>query len=411
MNRRRSMILPLASAALAASLVGCTGQSKHNAEYVSSAELRHRGIKAASEYEMARQAFLSGNLEKAMQKIDQSLSQNPSVALSHVLRARILNELGRLGDALDSLEFAKTSDPNRADTYYYEGVIYERLQRREKALEAFTLAVQNDPTSEQYAIARTETLIDLGRYAEAESTLVESSTLFENSAAIQQTLGRLAMLLGDNENAVVRFREARLLAPDETVIVEDLIDAQIRTNRFAEAEHNISRLLTQGGFASRRDLKLLQARCLVELDRTMEARSILNDLTADRAGAGDADAWLLMGRVSIAMNDERRLRESSRRAVQLAPNSGEAQLLAAMSARIEGDMDRAGTFANRAAELSPNDATVLTMLGLIELERGNVQHAQYAFAKALKIQPDNESLVSLMATLSGMDVVATANDR
>ena len=51
---------------------GCTGQGNYTREGVSLANERMSFIKSATEWEMARQAFLAGDLEKAIEALEEA---------------------------------------------------------------------------------------------------------------------------------------------------------------------------------------------------------------------------------------------------------------------------------------------------------------------------------------------------
>lgn len=112
-------------------------------------------------------------------------------------------------------------------------------------------------------------MIDLGRSDEAETYLTERGGSFENNAGVRQTLGHLAMMRSDSTKAVALFNEARLLAPDDNAILEDLARAQVAATQFADAESNLAPAQvaghegTPGPAAS-------PARCLVEVDRKLD---------------------------------------------------------------------------------------------------------------------------------------------
>src|SRR5262245_8626524 len=69
-------------AALAAP--GC-GHGRYTREHISAAKTKMEALKSATEYKMAEQAFLSGDLPKALKHVEYSLSLNNPVAKSHVL--------------------------------------------------------------------------------------------------------------------------------------------------------------------------------------------------------------------------------------------------------------------------------------------------------------------------------------
>lgn len=406
MSRKNARMLLVSLICSAGLLTGCT-QSNRNKEYVSGAKAKADAMKAGTEYQMAHQAFLAGDLSKARTKVEQSLTMNPNVAKSHVLRGRILMEQSQLGPALEAMEMAKTVDNEFPEAWYYEGIVFERLTQRERALDSFVTATRLDSTNPGYHIAAAEVFVDLGRYDDAEEFLLNAGSQFEHNSGVRHTLGQIAMLQGDFEHAAILFNEARLLAPDELAIVEDLIDAQIRSRRFNDAEQNLSRLLERTDYKDRRDLKHLRANCLVELDRYQEARTVLMELTSENRGANDAEAWIKLGRVSVAMRDERQLRRCAQRATAIAPDRADGHLLMAVSFRLQDRNEDALRCVDRAVTAEPNNINAHTMRGMILQDLGRSTQARQAFGNALSLDPNNQAVRALARGASQGRPVAT----
>ena len=409
MSRKNARMLLVSLVCSAGLLTGCT-QSNRNKEYVSTAKAKADAMKAGTEFQMAHQAFLAGDLSKARTKVEQSLSLNPNVARSHVLRGRILMEQSQLGPALEAMEMAKAISEESAEAWYYEGIVFERLTKRERALNSFMTAARLDDTNAGYHIAAAEVFVDLGRYNDAEEFLLNAGSQFEHNSGVRHTLGQIAMLQGDFVRAAVLFNEARLLAPDELAIVEDLVDAQIRSNRFNDAESNLSRLLSRTDYKDRRDLQHLRANCLIELDRFSEARQVLMELTNDSEGANDIDAWIKLGRVSVAMRDERQLRRCAQRAVAIAPNRADGHMLMAVSLRLQNRNDDALRSVDRAITAEPKNVNAHTMRGMILQDLGRTVHAREAFRNALAIDPNNQTVRALARGGSASPVAIVPTD-
>src|SRR6185503_14905501 len=129
---------------------------------------------------------------------------------------------------------------------------------------------QLEPSNPQYLIAQAEMLVQIDRLDEAQKVLEERRAAFEFNAAVRQTLGNIQTMRGDAKAAAQCYNEALLLAPDDLGIVEDLMHAQAACGQFAEAEFNLRRLMQADQNKNRRDLRHLQARCLIAVDRPVE---------------------------------------------------------------------------------------------------------------------------------------------
>lgn len=382
-------------------LAGCNGgHGNWTSEGLSKANATATGLKAGAEYQQAQQAYLAGDLDKADRLADRAITLNPSVALSQILKGRIQLEKSDLEGAMQSFQKAEAIDPKNVDAHYYQGIVFERYQQSDKALEQYQAAAELEPSNPQFAVASAEMLVDLNRIDEAETYLNSRSNAFEHNAGVKQTLGHLAMLKGDPKKAVELLNQARLYAPDDLLILEDLVQAQIITGQFAEAEFNLTRLLKSPTNKDRRDLRQLHAACLVRLDRPVEAREILIELTGDDAGQKDVDAWIELGHVSYTLKDQNRLRQSAVRTIALAPERSEGYLLKALWARRGGDLPAALASLATAIEHRGHDTDPLVLQGMIYQEMGNSAQARASFSEVLQEDPTNTDARDALQNMS-----------
>lgn len=374
------IILGTALGALAL-LTGCQGHGEQVAGAKNIAVQRLDGLKAATEFQMAEAAFSNEDLDKAMKHVSMSIQLNGSVVRSRVLLGKIFMEQGNFEQAAKALADAEAIDPKSVEPQYYMGLLNERTARKEAALARYLKAAELDPSDAQYTLAAAEVMIDLGQVPEAKQFLEEHREQFENNAGIRQTLGHIAMMQGDLDSAVKEFGDARLLAPENQGIAEDLARAFFETEQFAEAENILSRILTNAINKDRRDLQLMQANCFAHLDRLADAREVLIHLTGDAAGTRDAEAFIALGNVSYMMKDMVRLRQTSSRIIAIAPKRPEGYLLRALHMRYAGDFTNAETSAKQATELG-GGAEAWMLLGMIQQDAGQGDLAKASFARA-----------------------------
>lgn len=403
-NSRTFTALLLAAGIAFAS--GCGGQGGYTRQASSMAKEKMNILKSGTEWEMARQAFLAGDLQKALRKVDNSLAVNPSVTKSHVLKGRILLEMGNVGQALRSLQTALAISPDDVDAHYYSGVAYERLTKAEEAFSEFNAAAELDVYNDQYVMAAAETLIDLKRSDEAVQ-LLRSSPAYDHSAGIRQTLGYIAQLANDQDTAIDEFQSARLLAPDDFDILEDLTRAQFTKRRYPDAAYGLGLLLREDSYASRRDLLRMQAECMLKLDRAPEARQAYLKLTEDPAGTPDVESWIGLGDVSYTMGDFATLRRAATRVVAIAPDRKEGYVLWSLLHRSQDNTKGALRSIDDAIARDQADPTLRTMRALVLLELGQHEAAREALATALNIDPNNMParvmLVRMDQGIAGVD--------
>ncbi|MEQ8770004.1 MAG: tetratricopeptide repeat protein [Phycisphaerales bacterium] len=385
---RHPRVLTLSVLGLVLAVGGCTGSGSYTREGATLAEEKMSIIKAGTEWQMAHQAYLAGDLDKALRKVDASLKLNENVVKSHVLRGRILLEQGQLGSSLESLLTANTIDPMDTDAHYYLGIIYERLNEPAKAVSHYEQACELDGYNPAYAVAAAEMMIDLDRIDDARVYL-ESDPMFEHDPGVRQALGHIAMIQDKPDRAVTMFEEASMLAPEDNVILEDLVRAQIATERFAEADRHLSRLLRAEENRDRRDLQHMRARCLVALDQPVQARGIYKDLLAAEDGDNDLEAWVGLGNIAYLIDDQRSLRQCASRVVSLAPERAEGYSLWALYHRAADNLPKAITAARAAIDADPLDPSLRAFYGVLLTDAGQSEQAIDAFTDAVTLAPNN----------------------
>lgn len=384
------MLAAIAMASAFGAVAGCSGGGKsYTKTHVSSAKVKMDGLKAATEHQMALQAFMAGDLQKAIKHCDYSISLNPKVVRSQLLRGRIMLEMGNLEDAAAAFAKAQELGPEDAEVYYFNGLLAERINDTPAAVAAFTKAAELEPANPQYAIAAAENMVNQKQLDQADSFLAARSEQFKHNPGVRQLRGHIQLMRGDAHGAAKLFSEARLLAPDDAAITEDLARTQMQIGEFGQAEANLLRLIRRPEFAARQDLKLLRSQCLVQLGRVVDARSILIEITNSDEGATNIEAWTLLTKVSLEVNDIGRARQAVARLVALQPREAEPYVLRALVQRKAGEFAAAQASLEQAITLRP-DAPTLTLFGMILTDQGNHAAASRAYAKALEIDPAYE---------------------
>ena len=400
-NTRMIVASGLMLAGATIGLWGCAspGHGKVTSEHLAQAEQRMSDMHAATEWDMAKQQFLAGDLSKSLKTVDNSIAMSSSVAKSHALRGRILYELGQPDAAFEAFQRALAIDPEYVEAYYYIGVIHERYREYDKSMDSYLAAARLDPGNAQYPLAAAEMLIETGKLDEAEQILLDRQTRFEHNAGFRQTLGHIAQMRGDDDLASKHFAEARLLAPDDESIMEDLAIAQVGAEHFAEADYTLGQLLKDVHPGDRRDLEHLRVRCLIEMDRPVEARSILLELTKGIEGANDIRAWFDLGQVAYKIGDMRRLKITASRLTAMAPNRYEGYFLMAAWQRQNGDLKGALASLNKASAMTPDESSPMLFRGMVLRELGQKDDAAKSFAEALRIDTANHDAELLLSAV------------
>ena len=104
-------------------------------------------------------------------------------------------------------------------------------------------------------------------------------------------------------------------------------------------------------------LSHLRAACLIELDRPVEARSILYRLVRSRESTNDVEAWIKLIDVALMLHDDGLLRSAANRLMATAPGRHEGYLALALWQRGNGDLEGALRSAERALDRAAGDPT------------------------------------------------------
>ncbi|MHC4429067.1 MAG: tetratricopeptide repeat protein [Planctomycetota bacterium] len=353
-----------------AALTACEGHGKYTSEFLEEAKGDMSRLHGATQYDLAVQQFNSGDLERALSTINSSIALSGQTAPAELLRGRILLELGRSDDALASLKQGVAIDPAVPEFHYYRAIAFERIGRLEEALEDYRAAAALAPNEAQYILAAAEVLIDLDRLDDARTLLAKQTGDFESNAGVRQALGHVAMLQGDHREAIHFFAEAAMLGPGDPVLREDLCHAQITAGRFTEAEATLRRLCGEEGYEDRRDLSHLHAACLIELDRPVEARSILYRLIRSSDGADDIEGRIKLVDVALMLRDDGLLQTVAKRLMAAAPDRHEGYLAMAMWQRQNGDLEGALRSVERAIDRAGEDPTPDHLREILSRELG-----------------------------------------
>lgn len=394
---------------LAISAGGCNGisQGQFTKAGASAAQDRMNAIKTNVEMDTAQRQFMGGDLDKAQRSIERVIIANPTAVSAYVLRGRIFLEKGEYETAMESLLHAEKIDAKNIDVQYYLGIVAERQSRLEEALTRYTTCNELDASKPQYLIAAAEMMIQLGRTEEGEALLRDNMDRFVGSASIRHTLGQLELVRGNWTSAMDLLSQARMLQPNDQMILEDLARAQVAAGKWGHAELNLQALLRDPANADRTDLKMLQARCLAAMERLAEARTLMGDVLNGERHAADVQAWITYGHICARLEDPVRLRQAVSRIITLAPERPEGYALRAMLLRMANNPVAALQSIDRAITIQPNDPNQWVIRGLIQAEAGQFDLSQQSLSNALRLDPANANAKMMITVLAQLDTPAT----
>ncbi|MBI1335678.1 MAG: tetratricopeptide repeat protein [Phycisphaera sp.] len=396
---RKTLAWIVAALVVLLTATGCANLTRTHAEDKNLAQQRWRSARSSLILNMAQRQFDTGDLDQAEKSLSDAVAMDPGNAQLHLLGGRIQVERGNLERAANLFELAISQDPELPEAYYYLGMVLQRWQQPDKALENYQKAYDLENDNPAFLLAVSEMLVATGQQDEALTLLKDRAVHFDQNAGIRAAIGQVYLIQRKFDDAAEAFRQASLLRPDDTQITEALITAQIGAQRFDKATANLETLLKNPAAASRPDLKRTLAQCYTATGRYEDAKKVYLQLT--REDPTDVDAWLALGENALALKDLSGALLAANRTTALAPRRHEGYLLAGLVWRERGENDRAVRLFDKAAELAPNNTLPLILRGLTLEAQGQKQAAAQSYTEALRRQPDDQRAKQLLANVTG----------
>jgi len=346
---------------------------------------------------LAADQYGNGNFDKSRSTIDQAIRLSPGNAAAHVLSAKLYIEAGQLEAAEKELALARQADPTSAEAEYLSGVVYQRWQQPQRALEFYQHACDKSPAELAYVMAKAEMLVAMDRRDEALTMLQAKVAYFEHSGAIRDEVGLLLVQKGRYPEAIELFRRAGILATDDLTIREHLAMALFYGKQYSESAGILSELLTSGKFEKRPDLLAALGECQLQTGHAGQA--VQNFRQASEIGPDSMGVWLGLARAELQLDSPRRAELALNRCLAIDEASSQAHLLLGYVQLRQDRLSEAYASFARASQLDPTDTVSLCMVGLTLDRLGRGSEAAACYQRVLKMNPGDEMAGQLLARL------------
>ncbi|MEM7577642.1 MAG: tetratricopeptide repeat protein [Planctomycetota bacterium] len=394
-------------------ITGCSGTSQHEKNKVA-AESRWQDLRSHVMLETAENQFSAGQLKQADKTVQDAARVDPDNPKLFTLAGRIALEKGELEYAfkLFSRAILLQTPPTDAELtpeqrakfavkdpapYYYQGVVLQRWQKHEDALERYQAAHRIEPDNASRLLAVAETYVTLGRYDEAIAALEDRLDYFDSNAAIRVTLGHIHSLKGQPEQAVGYYKHAAVLSPDDPIVREELARMLLEAGDPEAAADVLAELLDQHDQQNRTDLMRRLASAQLDAGRIADARQTYIEITnLERDRTSD---WIKLGELSWRLEDLGGALIAANKVMDLSPNRHEGYLMAGMVWQKRGRLADALRLYDHAARLVPGDTTPLLMRGLALQKADKPAAAIRAYEQALERDPQDSRAQRLLSSL------------
>jgi tetratricopeptide (TPR) repeat protein len=208
---RLKWMLPVAcGVALGLGVVGgCSSATKKPTQKQQATQDWNRA-RAHVMFGLAKDQYATGNLDASRKTTDDAQRLDPENGPLRVLSARLAIEAGNLDLADKELAKARKINPKNAEADYLTGVVNQRWQKPEAALEFYSAAADKETGELAYLLAKSEMLVYLGRQEEALRLLQSKVVYFESSAVIRDATGQLLIQFKKYDEAAAVLRQASI---------------------------------------------------------------------------------------------------------------------------------------------------------------------------------------------------------
>ena len=341
----RHLLLGLGIAGLSCVQIGCDSmQARSRAE----ANQRWNQVRADVKLSLAADQLAAGHFEDAAAGVGEAYRLNPTNPDVLILQARVHLARGDHRAAQRVLQAVNVpTGPMRAEVEYLLGIIAQQCMHWEDAFDHFVRAADNDPQDVTYVVAIVQNLLQLDDARAALDFLDSYERQLGWTTAFHAALAECQEQLGEWAAAATAWKKV-VANDDAPELRERLATALFHAGRYAEAEPYFARLIQETQPNAPRALRLMQAQCLLETRRPLQARQLLSLILRV-----DPENLIALRALACALAREGRLQQAlgtAERAYGLAPDDVQSkELLATLSLRA-GDRARAVTLATQINE-------------------------------------------------------------
>lgn len=374
----------IATLAVAPFLGGCaTMQGNRRVDK----EQRWDSVRGRVQYQLADKQFAGGRFEEAERTAIEALALDPGHAPTYILLARAQLEQGRLAAAEQTVTLCAEAGLSTPSLRYTQGVILEQRGNAEDALGHYAAAVEADPRNEDFLIAWAETLVTLSREKEALAGLDAAMDKVNDRAAVGALAAQIALLTGDRDGALARYRQAGISPGDEIDLAGEFGLLLARARRCSEAQPYLERTITAAEEdAAAGSARRALAKCFLESDQPARGRALLADYA--RRNPSDTGAQLLLAKSALATNDILTALEAVSAAERHEGRRPEVRFVRAVVLWKRGEYAGAERVLRELTTEVPNDVDVHCLLGEVLLKLGETEAAREEFREALRLNAD-----------------------
>jgi tetratricopeptide (TPR) repeat protein len=223
-----------------------------------------------------------------------TLAKNPDCWMAHNNLGFLLNNQGRIEEAMEHYHKAIQINPNFSDAQYNLGIALAAKGRFDEAIENYRKAIQINPNFSDTLSNLGIALAAKGRFDEAIKNFRKAIQINPNSFKTLNNLGNALAAKGRFDEAIENYRKAIQINPNYDTALDNLGSALTARGQFDEAIENYRQAIQVN--SNRPETFFHLGMTLGQLGRTREAIAQYREalrLNPNLAGALNNLAWIL----------------------------------------------------------------------------------------------------------------------
>lgn len=327
-----------------------------------------------------------GKLNDALNNVRKALASEEDDITAVILEAQLLYQMERPEEALSRLMalLQQNPDDRRLRLQYARMLASVDL---EEALEQFEILVDQSPRDPELLLSRALVANELGKIPLAESSFLQLLEMGEHTDTAHYYLGNIAAATGNLNSALHHYRQVRQ-GQDFLPALNRYLDILIRREELSQAQLAVDDMRRK--YPSQAEqFYLLHAQVLSRHRHLEAAERILSEGLRQNPTSVD----LLYSRALVNEQRDRidLTEQDLRNILKYHPNNAAA--LNALGYTLADRTDRyeeAYELISRALSIEPNDPAIMDSMGWVQYRLGNYEEALLRLREAMKAFPDPE---------------------
>jgi tetratricopeptide (TPR) repeat protein len=185
-------------------------------------------------------AYLSkilGNSDRGLKIISEIAENKVTNIQTYLLKAQLFEEAKQFDKSIEVIQLAQKTFPKNAQAHFYEGTVYDKMNKKAHMIKSMEKALQIDPDHVQAMNYIAFSLAEMNEQLDRAEKLARLAVSKEkNDGFILDTLGWILFKRGNFKEALAYLEKAYELQPTVGIIAEHLGDTYEKVQKFEQAK-------------------------------------------------------------------------------------------------------------------------------------------------------------------------------